>query len=105
MKLANATFKRVKEIQYKNDKKRYDREIPENERTIRYDTMAEKAGLDFSTMSATERSRFKSRLDKYMKSYQSNGLFARYEHKKDATKSFYAVVIYFEAEPKKISKK
>ena len=105
MRLANATYKRVVEIRYKNDKKRYDREIPENERTIRYDTMAEKAGLDFSTMSPTERNRFKSRLDKYMKSYQNSGLFTRYEHKKDATKSFYAIVIYFSEEVKKIAKK
>ncbi len=101
MILANATYKRVKEIQYHNDQKRYHREIPENQRTIKYETMAEKAGLDFSSMSPTERNRFKSRLDKYMKSYQSNGLFDRYEHKKTG-KSFYAIVLYFEPEPKKL---
>lgn len=105
MVLANATFRRVKEIQYNNDKKRYKHEIPENERTIRYDTMASKAGLDFASMSPTERNRFKKKLDKYMKSYQASGLFDRYEHKKDSTKSFYAVVLYFESEPARISTK
>ena len=101
MILANATYKRVKEIQNSNDQKRYRREIPENKRTIRYDTMAKKAGLDFSAMSPTERNRFKNKLDKYMKSYQASGLFDRYEHKKDG-KTFYAVVLYFEPEPKKL---
>ena len=104
MRLANATYKRVKEIQYHNDQKTYNKEIPENKRTIRYDTMASKAGLDFSKMSPTERNRFKSRLDKYMSSYQASGLFHHYEHKKDG-KLFYAVVIYFEEEPPKLPKK
>lgn len=102
MIIANATYKRVKEIQYHNDEKRYRREIPENQRTIRYDTIAETAGIDYSSYSPTERSRFKSRIDKYMKSYQKSGLFLRYEHKRDATKTFYAVVLYFEPEPKEL---
>lgn len=100
--IASATYKRVKEIQYHDAKKRYRKEIPENQRTITYAAVASKAGLDFDTMSPTERNRLKKKVDLCMKSYQESQLFDRYEHKKKG-KSFYAVVIYFEPEPKKLT--
>lgn len=100
--IASATYKRVKEIQYHNDQKSYKREIPENKRTIRYDSIAEKAGLDFSGMTPTERNRLKKKIDSCMKSYQESGLFDHYEHKRDNTKTFYAVVLYFDPAPKKL---
>ena len=100
--IASATYKRVKEIQYHNDQKSYKREIPENKRTIRYDSIAEKAGLDFSGMTPTERNRLKKKIDSCMKSYQESGLFDQYEHKRDNTKTFYAVVLYFDPAPKKL---
>ena len=53
-------------------------------------------------MSPTERNRLKKKIDACMKSYQESRLFDRYEHKRDG-KTFYAVVIYFEPEPKKLT--
>lgn len=122
MGIMSATYDRVKEIQYFNSQKRYKAEIPEKQRTIRYDFIAERASLKYSELtddeknkprierakimysklSQPERTRLKSKIDKCMKSYQASGLFDRYEHKKDNTKSFYAVVLYFEPEPKKL---
>lgn len=101
--IANATYKRVKEIQYHNDEKRYRREIPENQRTITYAYVAQKTKKDFELMTPTERNRLKKKIDACMQSYQKSGLFDRYEHKRDTSKSFYAVVIYFEEEPKKLT--
>lgn len=100
--IANATYKEVKRIQYDNNKKRYSHEIPENKRTITYALIAERMKRDFDTMSPTERNRLKGKIDACMKSYQASRLFDRYEHKRDATKSFYAVVLYFD-EVKKIT--
>ena len=102
MIIANATYKEVKRIQYDNNKKRYSHEIPENKRTITYALIAERMKRDFDTMSPTERNRLKGKIDACMKSYQASRLFDRYEHKRDATKSFYAVVLYFD-EVKKIT--
>lgn len=100
--IQNATYKRVKEIQYHDSQKRYKREIPENKRTITYDYIAKRIKKDFETMSPTERNRLKKKIDACMKSYQESRLFDRYEHKRDG-KTFYAVVIYFEPEPKKLT--
>ena len=100
--IQNVTYKRVKEIQYHDGKKRYRKELPENQRTITYSFVAQRMKRDFSTMTPTERNRLKHKIDDCMKSYQKSGLFARYEHKRDATKSYYAVVIYFEREPAKL---
>lgn len=123
MTIASATYKRVKEIQYRNSKKKYrGRELTERERTITYEAIAEKIlsrqnwknseqakqnGEDFTPktygdLSQTERNRLKKVIDKCMSSYMKNGLFERYEHKKDKTKTFYAVVLYFEKEPDQI---
>lgn len=99
--IANATYKQVKRIQYENEKKRYNHELPENRRTITYALVAERMRRDFETMSPTERNRLKNKIDACMKSYQKSGHFYRYEHKRDATKTFYAVVLYFD-EPKKL---
>lgn len=99
--VANATYKQVKRIQYENDKKRYTHELPENKRTITYALIAERMKRDFDTMPQTERSRLKKKIDACMQSYQKSGHFYRYEHKRDATKTFYAVVLYFD-EPKKL---
>lgn len=113
--IANATYKRVKEIQYHNDQKRYSRELPENKRTITYEYIAQRVANEqsgsstteekkvFASMSPTERNRLKKKIDSCMKSYQASGLFDRYEHKRDSTKSFYAVVIYFEEKTKKLN--
>lgn len=103
--IANATYKRVKEIQYHDSKKRYKREIPENQRTITYKYIAEKMKRSFSDMTPTERNRLKKKIDSCMKSYQASKLFDHYEHKRDASKAFYAVVLYFEPEPKKLEDK
>ena len=94
--IANTIYTRIKEIQYKNDRKRYNRELPENQRTITYEFVSS----DFPTMSPTERNRLKKKIDACLKDYQRNGLFERYEHKRDKTKSFYAVVLYFEKLPR-----
>lgn len=114
--VANTTYRRMKEIQYENSKKKYDREIPENKRTITYEYVAEhifqKENMrrakeaeskgekykpkTYSDLTQAERSRLKSKIDKCMQSYQASGHFDRYEHKRDKTKTFYAVVIYFE---------
>lgn len=93
--IANATYTRVKEIQYKNDRPGNKKELPENLRTITYAAIADKVNLDFRKLSPTERNRLKKKIDACMKSYQANGLIAGYEHKKDSSKSFYAVVIRF----------
>lgn len=98
--IANATYTRVKEIQYENDKKRYNHELPENKRTITYEYVAARAKLDFSQMTPTERNRLKKKIDACMRSYKASGLFERYEHKRDNDKAFYAVVIYFEEQKK-----
>lgn len=102
MTIASATYKRVKEIQYHNDQKGYRREIPENKRTITYAAIAKMVGDDFDSMSPTERNRLKKKIDACMQSYQQSQLFERYQHKKDG-KMFYAVVLYFEPEPKKLA--
>lgn len=113
--IANATYKRVKEIQYHNDQKRYNRELPENKRTITYEYIAQRVASEqsgssttdekkvFASMSPTERNRLKKKIDSCMKSYQASGLFDHYEHKRDSTKSFYAVVIYFDEKVKKLN--
>ncbi len=100
--IANATYTRVKEIQYENDKKRYNHELPENKRTITYEAIARRAGIDFDKIPQAERSRLKKKIDACMKSYKARGLFERYEHKRDNQKMYYAVVLYFEKEPKRL---
>lgn len=94
--IENAIYKRIKEIQQDNSKKRYDHEIPENERTIRYDYIAAKLHKDYSQMTPTERNRLKKKIDLCLQSYQEHDMFNRYKHKRDKSKTFYAAVIYFE---------
>lgn len=112
--IANSTYRALLKIMYDNDKKRYKKEMPENKRTIRYDyiygkvaqahTLSDmKPQREYKDLTRTERSRFKSKIDLCMKSYQMSGLFSRYEHIKDNSKSFYAVLLYFNDEPAKIT--
>ena len=106
-------YREIKTKQYWNTQKRYSKEMPENKRTITYEYVYNQLALSheirdmkpqkkYSDLSPTERNRLRKHIDLCMKSYQKRGLFHGYEHKKDNSKSFYAVVLYFN-EPKKIS--
>lgn len=69
------------------------REIPDNQRSIRYDYIYSALGLD--DPDKNKRRLLKDKIDRCMKYWESKGFIESYRHKKDNSGTYYAVEVSF----------
>ena len=87
-------------INMKNDfERKYHskKELPANQRSIRYDFIYEAIGLNGDTITKDKRHDVKSKIDKCMSFWKDKGVIADYQHKKDkaAGNAYNAVEVFF----------
>lgn len=70
------------------------KEIPDNQRSIRYDYIYSALGLNADELTKDKRHDIKTKIDKCMKSWTPQ-LISGYRHKKDGSNTFYAVEVAF----------
>lgn len=87
-------YRRVIEMRNKYERAyRSKRELPDNQRSIRYDYVYK--ALELKEPDKNKRRLIKSKIDRCMKFWESKGLIEGYRHKKDNSGTYYAVEVSF----------